>query len=73
MQKKRSNNMWRVKEQLNNRCIATKDEDFDSIVEFDDKTKAFRYYVQAYNTNYRTILEEKVNDKWEYRAASCVS
>lgn len=27
----------------------------------------------AFNNNYRTVLEEQVDSKWQYRAASCCS
>ena len=65
--------LWRVKEQKHNICDATKDSDYDKITEFKNNSKAHHYYVSVFNSNYRTVLEEQVDDKWQYRAASCCS
>lgn len=65
--------MWRVLEQNHHNCIANKDSDYDKITEFKNESKANYYYTSVFNSNYRTILQKKVNDKWEYRASSCCS
>lgn len=63
--------MWRVLEQNRNNCIAIKDSDYNKITEFTNEDKANYYYTSVFNSNYRTVLEEKVDGKWEYRASSC--
>jgi hypothetical protein len=65
--------LWRIKEQKHSNCYATKDSDYDKITEFKNKNKAHHYYVSVFNNNYRTVLEEQVDNKWQYRAASCCS
>ena len=52
---------------------ATKDSDYDKITGFKNEMKAHHYYVSVFNSNYKTVLEECVNSKWQYRAASCCS
>lgn len=65
--------MWRIKEQKHHNRDATKDSDYDKITEFKNKNKAHHYYTSVFNNNYRTVLEEQVDSKWQYRAASCCS
>lgn len=65
--------LWRVKEQKYHNKNATKDLDYDKITEFKNDMKAHHYYVSVFNDNYRTILEEQVDGKWQYRASSCCS
>lgn len=65
--------MWRVLEQNHHNCTAIKDSDYDKITEFKNEGKANYYYVSVFDNNYRTVLEEFVDGKWKYRAASCCS
>lgn len=65
--------MWRVLEQNHHNCIATKDSDYDKIAEFKNDMKAHHYYVSVFNNNYKTVLEEQVNGKWQSKASSCCS
>lgn len=66
--------LWRIKEQKRyNKIIAKKDDDFDFIVEFDDYTAAVQYYTNTYPANFYTVLEEKANGKWEYRAQNILT
>ena len=65
--------LWRVKEQKYHNRNAIKDSDYDKITEFKNDDKASHYYTSVFNNNYRTVLEEQVDGKWQYRAASCCS
>lgn len=65
--------MWRIKEQKHHSRDAIKDSDYDKITEFKNEMKAHHYYASVFNSNYKTVLEECVNNKWQYRAASCCS
>lgn len=65
--------LWRIKEQKHHIRTATKDSDYDKITEFKNKDKAYYYYTSVFNNNYRAVLEEYVDGKWQYRATSCCS
>ena len=65
--------LWRIKEQKHHIRTVTKDSEYDKITEFKNEDKAHCYYTSVFNDNYKTVLEEYVGNKWEYRAASCCS
>ncbi len=65
--------LWRVKEQKYHIKDATKDLDYDKITEFKNDMKAHNYYVSVFNDNFRTVLEEQADGKWQHRASSCCS
>ena len=62
---------WRVKEQKYNNCHATKDYHYDKITKFKSADKANLYYTSTFNNNYKTVLEQRVNGKWQAIASSC--
>lgn len=65
--------LWRIKEQKHHIRTATKDSDYDKITEFKNEDKAHYYYTSVFNNNYKTVLEEYEDGRWQYRAASCCS
>ena len=65
--------LWRIKEQKHHIRTATKDSDYDKITEFNNENEARHYYISVFNDNYKTVLEEYIDNKWEYRSASCCS